>query len=129
MAGSSTLEWPDHFPPSCPPSEAESQNHEVYRVVFNDPPQLVDFLSSTVRHPHPWPTQAEQCKACGISVWLNEMKATGLLRRFQGGMVAKGNISPDVGVSLKTCGRGHITWWILKNSEPNYQDFAVISVS
>lgn len=124
------MAWPAHFPTSCPPQDAVSQNRQVYRVVTNNPPTLADFSTLAIRAPHKvWDTPELKCQSYGISVTENEMSAFRLRKLFEGGMVARGVMSPTVGVSKITGRRGHITWWIYKDCEPNYQDFAVVSQS
>lgn len=122
------MAWPVHFPASCPPSDAVPQDNEVYRVVFNNPPTLGDFSTLAIRAPHKlWPTDELKCQACGISVYENATSALSLLRRMDGGSVAKGKMSLSAGVSKKTGKRDHFTWWIYKDCEPNFQDFVVVS--
>lgn len=38
-------EWPKHFPPGCPPTDARPVNEDVYRLVVNDPPTAEDMES------------------------------------------------------------------------------------
>jgi hypothetical protein len=50
------MQFRDHLPPDCPPSDAISAVIEVYCLVSGDPPVENDFLSYDTHHTW-WPNR------------------------------------------------------------------------
>jgi hypothetical protein len=119
----SDFEWPEHFPESCPPSDAESAAGEFYRIVDEDPPDGEDFIGNLrlqqlglrfKNKKRPW---SDDCEAAGLSVLadrddvMNLREATGPMRLKA---IAYGDITGD-GVMKHTPSasyKSHHTWWI-----------------
>ena len=113
------VDWPLHFPDSCPPAEAQPDDLEAFRLVANSPPAKEDFVSHIVgkkRFP-----DAEHCRACGLSVYRDLSDAKAARMRFKplkGMMIARGNITVNDGVVLQTSTpASHYTWW-MKTATP-----------
>lgn len=43
MMSSAEREWPSHFPPACPPADAEDLSGIVYMLIASDPPTPKDM--------------------------------------------------------------------------------------
>lgn len=108
--------WPDHYPQSCPPSEAIELTGTVYRFINGASPAERDFHSHYERQPDKdWGN--ESCKARGLSVLkttagCGEMrKAIPALRKKR---VAVATIDLPVGLIATTPSNScddHCTWW------------------
>jgi hypothetical protein len=109
--------FPSHYPPLCPPDEAEDANGTVYRITRNDPPIAEDFLSLNelgrrLRHP----TASALCRQRGLSVFRNLEDARHHLEAFPalGQYIATGELMPTLGKTLPTPTSErptHTTWW------------------
>lgn len=116
IQGVCVYSWPDHYPQSCPPSEAIDLNGTVYRFINGANPAERDFQSHYERQPDKdW--GAEACKARGLSVLrtpadCGEMrKAIPALRKKR---VAMATVTTPVGLIATTPSHscdGHSTWW------------------
>jgi hypothetical protein len=57
------MEWPDSFPPDCPPNDAKGPCDRVYRLIQQDSATADDFL--TVRQLYPnrqFPDSEKECR-------------------------------------------------------------------
>lgn len=120
------FEWPDYFPASCPPDDAEPAAGKYYRIVDEDPPDADDFLGDLrlqqlgKRRKRKW---SDECKAFGVSI-LADRDEVLKLRNAVGPMrekaIAYGDITGD-GVMKHTPNppsmKSHHTWWIPTASE------------
>lgn len=114
--------WPDHFPPSCPPTHAIDVAGTVYRFINGGQPADRDFLSHYERDPaQEW--GAEACMARGLSVLRTlgdcriMRKAVPALRKKR---IAVATVETPIGVIAETpsmsC-KGHCTWWRSRTPE------------
>ncbi len=111
--------WPSHFPAACPPIEARPAEMNVFRMVASSPPTKEDFMSHVdANKPY---NSAEQCRACGLSVYTDLKDAKTARKRFKplrGLLIARGSITSNDGVVLQTSTpASHYTWWV-KTSTP-----------
>lgn len=114
---STNLDWPGHFPASCPPEGAESTDGEVYRLVSPDGPKNADFVSHKVLSPHKnW--GKKECQACGLSVHTTQNGGERLKRRIPAlrkKQSAVARLRPPHGLLLNTPSSAdseHHTWWV-----------------
>lgn len=132
---SAMTDWPDWFPPNCPPPEAADASGEFYRLVSEDPPVEADFrsnreLADAGEARATWP-ESKECQACGLSVTetLADAEATrkafGALRKKR---IAVGAVDGD-GKLLATPSRkapSHHSWW--RNvGDVAWQTFVVVA--
>src|SRR4051794_11688442 len=91
-------DWPDHFPPSCPPPDAVEASGEMYRLVNSDPLTSVDFMSHMERlaagmlKKRYW---NDDCVASGLSVFVERDEADYVRRSvgpLRGAQLARGSI-------------------------------------
>lgn len=115
------MNWPEHFPDNCPPSDSQPANDIVYRCTWNAQPEAKDFLSF-VEEGRPIPPGADDCEACGLSVFKDiddilQMWKT--IKMFPRKNIVKGELKPEHG-NLKNTGNlpSHHTWWKEPNCRP-----------
>lgn len=110
------MNWPDYFPPNCPPVDTQETNRRVYRFVRTDIPTSVDFKS----YKELFPTrnfEEEECKACGLSVYTNLDDAKSAQRNIPGmakRLLAQCDLTIQDGRIKATPafnGESHHTWW------------------
>jgi len=110
------MPWPDFFPSDCPPDKANACDAEVYRLVAGDSPTDRDFVSNWELFPKKY-TEAERCKACGLSVHTSQegvesvRKIFGFFRNHR---IAVGILRSDHGrmcTSPPDAADSHCTWW------------------
>lgn len=127
--GSRLQDWPEHFPESCPPSDAEPPQGSYYRIVDSDPPTSDDFVSNLrlkqlgLRFKGGKRRWSDDCQAAGLSI-LEDLTEVKNLRDSCGPMrskaIAYGDISDD-GLIKHTPGKSgasHHTWWLPVESQP-----------
>lgn len=105
-------QWPEHFPPSCPPVEAKPDAFQAFRLVSSIPPTKEDFFSHFIANLPFNPD--ELCRACGLSVYRELEAAKAARKRYKplrSKMVAVGFIGLNDGVVMQTSSPGHHTWW------------------
>jgi len=80
------MDWPNHFPEDCPPNATkDADGEEVYRLVDQNPPSDLDFISHRLRYPKR--EFSDECKACGLSIFTNvedSIKLRKKIARFKG---------------------------------------------
>lgn len=99
------------YPDSCPPTAAQPADGLFFRVVSN-PPQATDWQSK-FELGEDYPTERD-CDARGLSVYNIEKAAEKLKNRvvvYRAAQVVKIKLVPENGMSLKTGGKHHFTWW------------------
>lgn len=128
------MEFRDHLPPKCPPSDANSRKMEVYYLVDSDQPTEKDFLSFKERRPEKeFDDDILACQSCGLSVYTDcsgiEL-AKKVSRSLKKKKLAKGMLSENSGKIKNTPSRNtgdtHHTWW--PNRDLNaHQLFSIVS--
>lgn len=116
------MEWPEYFPPSCPPVTAKKASGKVYRFIDkkHKSPQDKDFLSWKEEHPNEV-IQGKECQSCGLSIYISLEEAKRVARlipKLRKMKIAEGNLVKDSGKIENTpsCNsKDHFTWWIPKN--------------
>lgn len=110
------INWPEHFPDTCPPEDAADTSHRVYRFVKNAPPTAQDFLSYKELDPD-FDFGDRECMACGLSVYTTLADAQ-LAQKLVPGMakrsIAQGDLIHNDGLikhSPSFSGESHHTWW------------------
>jgi hypothetical protein len=119
------MEFCDHLPPNCPPSDAIFPVTEVYCLV-DDPLTSSDFLSFKERSPDKvFSDPLLACQACGLSVFTDRAGvelARSVCRRLRKKKVAKGLLSKTSGkiksTPSQTTGDTHHTWWPSRQLDP-----------
>lgn len=124
------MNWPTFFPDNCPPDDACEATGIVYRFVKHDPPDQRDFTTNYERQTDKIQTN-QLCSACGISVFRDlsdAPKMQRIIRHFQSYSVARGTITPDLGVIKHTPGKiaSHHDWWIPIGKEP-WKRFEIVT--
>ncbi|MCV7252797.1 hypothetical protein H7J86_11535 [Mycobacterium hackensackense] len=118
------MAWPEHFPESCPPEDAEPALGSFYRLV-DVPSSEEDFLSHLelkqlgIRNFRKF---TDECVAAGLSVYSKVediYELQNLFPKMQSKAIAHGELTGD-GVIKPTPTRGnsHHTWWLPLESEP-----------
>ncbi|GAA0696552.1 hypothetical protein GCM10009104_25730 [Marinobacterium maritimum] len=121
------MDWPNHYPSQCPPSQAETAQQTIYRFLTRRNPRARDFLSyydidikkvldGKQEQPKDWGDDA--CRARGLSVFTKlehcyEMQA--LVPAMRKKPLGELELEPtDGALILKTTGRHpeHHTVWI-----------------
>lgn len=120
--------WPDYYPESCPPEDAEAKEMTVFRLVASDAPTEDDFQPTIIHQPHRQIT--DTCIACGVSV-LDSVASLDRTRRrfkfFSRHSIAKGKVQPAHGLIKKTMkDPGHHTWWVRDDARPVFSIFEVV---
>jgi hypothetical protein len=126
------MQWPDYFPPDCPPAEAQLASGQVYRLIKAENPTSQDFKS----YREIYPTRKfdmPECIVCGLSVYRDVGDITRLkarvpaMRKLQ---TATGELDASLGKILHTSGRekSHHTWWVAMGAKP-WLVFNVVQLS
>lgn len=106
------LAFPSDWPNGCPPEDAQDANGTVFRIVKNDPPNDVDFISHFESGRIP---KAPPCLRCGLSVFreLKDAVHQRLLMPKLGRWIAKATLEAVHGKTKLTQGQQptHTTWW------------------
>lgn len=110
------LEWPSHFPKSCPPDAAAPVDQAVFRIVAADPPQPADFrsyLELGLREGE------NECKRAGLSSYGTQAQAERKMAKLSKHapvardlFVATAMLIPDDGKLSEAGTRGHRTLWL-----------------
>jgi hypothetical protein len=121
------MQFRDHLPPDCPPSDAISAVIEVYCLVSGDPPVENDFLSYAERNPNRvFDDPVMQCQSCGLSVF-TDLAGIELARKVSNALrkkkLAIGHLSDNSGKIKNTpsqnTGDTHHTWWPNREIDPS----------
>lgn len=115
------MNWPDHFPPGCPPEAAEVTHGVVFRLVEHEHPKERDFISYFLAKPNE--TWKNPCKACGLSVYTVLEDVLRLKRRVPATRrkwIAKENLQEQDGrfMHTPTNGDSHHSWWMPNDIDP-----------
>ena len=137
------MDWPDHFPPDCPPKGTKPASGTVYRLVQNDPVKAYDLMSQyerarenkrvgktqTMFKPKPGPLDPLEV---GVSV-CRELKDAEVTKEIIPGMdkrsIAKGTLDPTLGVIKSTPAKrrdSHHTWWVPDGARPERLTWEII---
>lgn len=118
------MQWPTHFPPHCPPLDAQPVTVVVYMLV-SSPINPMDFLPLYDRDPaQSFPSSELLCQAHGLSVFEDVQDVDRVRRRvkrLRDQVIAQGDLTPDVGVLKPTnsrFGNSHRTWWVSAGVKP-----------
>lgn len=116
------MTWPACYPQFCPPEESVPTNGGVYRLLYTETPQPIDFKSHRERDPlKPFPVP--ECQVCGLSVYSELEGAIAMRNRIPALREKKigfGVLEEPHGMMLKTRGKhpSHHTWWCPIECEP-----------
>jgi hypothetical protein len=125
-------EWPDDFPESCPPQQAEKATGQVFRLVAQTQPAEDDFRSVYRLNPSRFSRADDEavCRAMGLSTF-DEQEDAETTRRtlgpFKNHKIAVGTID-DSGLMLATPSQNspsHRTWWPA-NGDTQWKTFRVV---
>ena len=133
------MQWPEWFPPGCPPADANHASGTFYRLVGNDPPAPDDFTPGFLLFPgrnfckRPQPTHgvSRLFMACGLTVFRAKEDATRMkeiVPRLRNKFLAGGELMPDLGKIKHTPhheGCSHHCWWVPNGMDPTHR-FTVI---
>lgn len=111
------MNWPSHFPKTCPPDDSLEASGDVYRLVGGEPPKKEDFISHWVKSPHNrkvYAAKGKACEFCGLSVFRTMEDARRLSRRVRHlpKKIAKATLGPSMGRIKNTGNEDHCTWWV-----------------
>lgn len=108
----------DEMPEKCPPEDAAAAELRAYHFCRAVPPAADDFMPLIKRGPsRPFKDAAEQCQACGVSIYANREDAIALadaIPLFRKRLLAVVIITPDDGVvkhTPTTDRASHHTFW------------------
>jgi len=122
-----TSQFPNSWPPDCPPADAVDASGVVFRLVKNDPPNPSDFETHAESGRLP---KADPCLRRGLSVFRDPQDAFHCRRILPklGNMIASGALQPSDGKTKLTSGRQptHTTWWAYEGVN-RCSPFSVIS--
>lgn len=105
-------EWPRHFPPGCPPTDAHDLAGLVLYLVGSSPPTSEDFESAAERGAFP---DAPDCHRAALSCGLTLDYITKLrddVPRLRSKMIAQANLQPEHGKLKQTGKPGHHSMWL-----------------
>lgn len=117
-------EWPEYFPKTCPPEEAQDREITVYRVSLNNPPDDEDFTCNKIIEPGR--NYSDECLACGLSV-LGTLEDALKMQKFliaytkrmkkKQTHILKGTVPKGTGMTLHTPSKrteteSHMTYWV-----------------
>lgn len=117
------MEWPQHYPESCPPAIAKEASGKVYRFIEKEHefPQDKDFMSWKELNPNKDYGEKE-CQACGLSIYISLEEAKRVassIPRLKKMKIAEANLTKNSGKMENTpsnVSKDHFTWWISKNN-------------
>ncbi len=121
------MEWRDHLPHDCPPSDAKPAKDNFYRLIKSQHayPCAEDFRSWREDNVEKeLPKGITECQACGLSILQSLEDVHRLQRRvpaFRRNVPAMGSLTPDLGRVKHTPTpreNSHHTWWVSKESQP-----------
>ena len=128
------MQWPEHYPDSCPPNTAKHASGNVYRFIEKEhqSPQDEDFKSWKELHPER-DYEEKECQACGLSIYtsLDEARRVAkLVPRLRKMKIAEAVLKKDSGKMENTpsnVSKDHFTWWIAKNISKPCSLFKIVS--
>ncbi len=123
-------EFPDWFPPNCPPDAAALADGIVYRFVTKDPVDQEDFLS---HHELGQALQSNRCRRCSLSVYKSLEVARERLRGLRKRNpkraerhIARRALTPADGRMMQAGNDpGDHEWWAFRGVE-RHRSFQVI---
>lgn len=132
MQPAPSLEWPNHYPESCPPEEASPVNCTVFRLV-SDPVDESDCLSHFALNIGV--SEDLQCQSRGLSIYLTLEDALNARTRTRSAAlkykaIASTALTPSQGVYLRTppnSKKGHHTWWFPSGATIHHSIFHVVA--
>lgn len=109
--------WPNHYPNSCPPNEAEPTSGQIYRFTYKSTPMAKDFKAFYDGDPSKdWGDLA--CQARGLSVYPTLeacREAAGKVPSLAKKKLASGAMQVSYGKIAETPSKNtssHMTWWV-----------------
>ena len=104
--------FPEGWPESCPPADAEDAGGVYFRLVNASPPSVSDFESHLESGRVP---KGPPCLRAGLSVFrtLRDVRHQAALIPALGSMIAQATLDAAHGKSKPTKGKvpSHTTWW------------------
>lgn len=114
--------WPDHYPISCPPQEAEAVSGDIYRFTNRNHPKHRDFQSYYEQRPdESWGNKA--CDARGLSVFsttedcIAAAAAVPALRKKKLCVASLPNTSGVIAETPSKNTNNHKTFWSLLSAQ------------
>lgn len=110
--------WPDYYPRTCPPVDADEPSGRAFRLVRSNPPTEGDFLPLVKEMPGRQFRPSEMCKACGLSLNSDVTDSHKLRRRlpiFRNRLIAEAELTVPGGEMMETPNsqaRSHLTLWV-----------------
>lgn len=117
------MQFLEDLPDQCPPAEAvDSSFSMVYRIVYNNPVSVDDFLSRAAKG-QPTPGGVSDCRnaSCSLFSHLIKMRAQAKLPKFRGNgtpRIAYLNIQQGAGLAVENPKTQHIDFWGFKSFDP-----------
>ena len=105
-------EWPAHFPPCCPPTDAAPLSGIVYMLVATNPPTATDTECAMDRGTH---KNGDPCLRASLSCARDANHLTELRKavtRLKGHMVAAASLDATHGKIKQTGRPGHFSMWL-----------------
>lgn len=110
--GRNDPEWPTHFPPGCPPTDADSLSGIVYMLVSASPPTPKDMECAMDRDVF---KDGPPCERASLSCARNSSHLVQLRsnsKRLRNHVVAVATFQPEHGKIKPTRGPGHYSMWL-----------------
>lgn len=105
-------EWPDHFPPGCPPADAHDLSGIVYMLVATDPPTAEDMECAIDRKSF---IGKPECLRASLSCARDAehlVSARANSKRLRNHMVAKAELKAEHGKIKQTGAPEHYSMWL-----------------
>jgi hypothetical protein len=111
-SGADEPEWPVHFPPGCPPPDADDLSGRIYRLVKSNPPTVKDSKSHLELGASP---SQPACRRAGLSCARDRSHLEALRRAVphrRKNHIAFADLEADDGKVAQTGPPGHHTMWL-----------------
>lgn len=109
-------EWPAHFPPACPPRDAEDLRGTVYMLVATDPPTPTDMECAIDRRTF---IGKPECARASLSCARDPEHLADLRRnskRMRNFLIASAAFSAEHGKIMQTGGPEHYSMWLRRHA-------------
>lgn len=109
------MNWFEELPTQCPPEDALPANGAFYRIAPGLPTESEDYFSQRLLQPTKTFSGEgiDECVARSVSLFesLEEAKKRLRLPKFRNQKVVVIKLTPKDGVTKKTFGPSHYSWW------------------
>ncbi|MCF0188581.1 MAG: hypothetical protein HUK04_03725 [Bacteroidaceae bacterium] len=115
------MQWFEELPHKCPPDDAQPANGEYYRIANQDPAQSDDFFSQRKLQPLKAFQGIDECTTMALFVFDDKQTALNLLKlpKFRNAHIVKVTLMPTDGMTKKTFGPHHFSWWRTTQFQPS----------